>query len=229
MSHNSTVTLPQEISVEEAARILGISSRSVTNYLTSRQLDGVKVGKKWFVKSSSVLAIRPPGTPLHEIKLPLLEEPRSKPQVEKQPEKRWRPLKEKPPQRELQKLSSFLRIHSAYLFILGIAGELENKTLFDFVKGELESVAGDIGAGYYSFGPMKLRLYTRARLKMGRLVSIVLLNNELMGPQFSTLCMDAANAIAALCKRIEKPRATPPKKREILTHDPAQSIQPTAN
>ncbi len=53
MSHNSTVTLPQEVSVEEADRILGISSRSVTNYLTSRQLDGVKVGKKWFVKSAS--------------------------------------------------------------------------------------------------------------------------------------------------------------------------------
>ena len=229
MSHKSTVMLPEEISVEEAAKILGISSRSVTNYLSSRQLEGVKVGKKWFVKSTSVLAIRPQGMPLHEIKLPALEEPRSKHQVEKQPGKKWEPLKEKTSQRGLQKLSAFIRLHNAYLFFLQIAQEIENPAICTFIKTELESVTGDVGAGYYSFGPMKLKLYTRARIKMGRLVSIVLLNNESMGPQFSTLCMDSANAIAALCKRIEKPRLIPVKKKETLTNDPASPIQPTAN
>lgn len=45
---------PVQVSVTEAARMLGISSRSVLNYIKGREIAAIKVGKKWHVERASV-------------------------------------------------------------------------------------------------------------------------------------------------------------------------------
>jgi excisionase family DNA binding protein len=43
-----------DITVTEASEILGVTTRSVINYVKSREIEGVKVGKSWFLKIASV-------------------------------------------------------------------------------------------------------------------------------------------------------------------------------
>lgn len=43
-----------DITVAEASEILGVTARSVINYVKSREIEGVKVGKSWFLKIASV-------------------------------------------------------------------------------------------------------------------------------------------------------------------------------
>ena len=45
---------PIEVSVEQAASILGTTSRTVLNYIGSKQIKATKVGKSWFVDSASL-------------------------------------------------------------------------------------------------------------------------------------------------------------------------------
>jgi len=45
---------PAQVSVNEAAGMLGISSRSVLNYIKAREIEAVKIGKQWHVELASV-------------------------------------------------------------------------------------------------------------------------------------------------------------------------------
>lgn len=47
-------TKKKELSVEAVALQLGVSERSIVNYLKTRRIEGIKVGKKWFIDSASV-------------------------------------------------------------------------------------------------------------------------------------------------------------------------------
>lgn len=207
--------LEAEISVEEAARLLGLTGRSVINYLKSRQLEGRKVGKRWFVKTSSVLALRPPNTPLADVKLPPLEDPRSRAQAEREGAK-WRLQRELPATRGLLKLAAYGRVREAYRLFKAVAGEIEDERFREFIRGEWETISDDIGAGFYNFGPTKTKLYGRARIRAGRLVSRLILEGAPVGLQLAS--MDAAESIAALCRKLGRAAGEgwkkPPKAKE---------------
>ena len=47
-----------EISATVAAQILGVSERTVLNFIRQKQLRAVKVGKSWFVQKDSVEAFK---------------------------------------------------------------------------------------------------------------------------------------------------------------------------
>lgn len=42
------------MSVLEASELLRVTPRSVINYVKSKEIEGVKVGKSWFLKRASV-------------------------------------------------------------------------------------------------------------------------------------------------------------------------------
>lgn len=43
-----------EFTVSEAAEKLGVSARSIINYIKHKEIDAVKVGKSWFIKGPSL-------------------------------------------------------------------------------------------------------------------------------------------------------------------------------
>lgn len=44
----------REVSVQEAADHLGVTTRSILNYIREKEIEAIKVGKTWFIKSPSL-------------------------------------------------------------------------------------------------------------------------------------------------------------------------------
>jgi excisionase family DNA binding protein len=44
----------REITVEKAAEMLSVTPRSVINYIKSKDIEAVKVGKNWFIAKASI-------------------------------------------------------------------------------------------------------------------------------------------------------------------------------
>ena len=43
-----------DITVTQASELIGVSPRSIINYVKSKEIEGIKVGKSWFLKRASV-------------------------------------------------------------------------------------------------------------------------------------------------------------------------------
>jgi excisionase family DNA binding protein len=46
--------IKSEVSVQEAADHLGVTTRSVLNYINQKEIEAIKVGKTWFIKAPSL-------------------------------------------------------------------------------------------------------------------------------------------------------------------------------
>jgi len=57
----------REASVQEAANHLGVTSRSILNYIREKEIEAIKVGKTWFSKLESQGTSAPPQAPLRRI------------------------------------------------------------------------------------------------------------------------------------------------------------------
>lgn len=73
---------------------------------------------------------------------------------------------------------------------------------YRFFSQELLTIGDEIGAGYYSFGVVKRKLYGRARVRAGRIVSRAVLLNMPQG-FFLSLC-NIVEAIVFLCRKLER-------------------------
>jgi len=194
--------LPPEVDVETAAKYLGITARTVINYLNSRQIKGEKVGKKWFIKSESLLLIRPVQTELNQFELPALENDTSKTQFEnknKNSKKSWQ--FKKMPSRSPKNLNCFLRLQECYVLLKNIEADISTDD-FIFFSAELLAIADDLAAGYYGFGFTKQKIYSRARFRSGRVVGRAIMKAMPDG-FFVSLC-GVVEAISYLCRKIDK-------------------------
>ena len=210
----SAENFPEEVSVEFASKYLGVSQRTIVNYLKAKQLDGTKVSKKWFIKKSGLLKIRPLGASLFDAQIPDEENPLSQHQQEMRSRgdkdlKKWE-LK-KLPRRTPNSLISFTRAKEA-IYILGvIQAELKNEDR-EFYKKELEYITDDIASGFYSFGIVKNKLYVRARMRAGRIVGRSMINEMPKGFQVSLIYL--VEAIGQLIRKIELVKKQAVKKDE---------------
>lgn len=48
----------RETTVDEAALELGVTTRSILNYIKLREIDALKVGKSWFINKASLDAFK---------------------------------------------------------------------------------------------------------------------------------------------------------------------------
>lgn len=196
-------SLPIEVSVDFAAKYLGTTERTIINYLKARQLIGQKVGKKWFISRESLIVMRPIGRSLIEAQLPPIENPRSARQESRKAKegdrKAWELVKS--PKRNPMRLNAFSHLKDAYEIIERDREELAENN-HEFFRVSLLEIGDDLGAGFYSFGPMKRKLYGRARIRAGRLVARAVL---LCAPPgvFMVLCQ-LVEAIAFLCRSLER-------------------------
>lgn len=192
-----------EVSIMVASRWLGVTERTLLSYLKSKQIQAVKVGEDWFIKSESVITIRPLGTSLQDVVLPELENPLSQKQQESRNRKKsgnstWQ-LK-KTARRSPERLNCFVRLQDAWDLFNIIKPELPTNSI-DLFEKEMLLIGDELSAGYYSFGGVKRKLYARARLRAGRLISRCLL---LEGPQgfYMSLC-HVVEAISFLCRKMD--------------------------
>jgi hypothetical protein len=195
--------LPVEVDVKFAARHLGTTPRTVINYLKSRQLEGEKVGKEWHIRTESLFRLRPRMASLKEVVLPAVENPKSKSQFEKEKRKagsgaNWSLTKAK---RHPMKLRSFAHLKEAVDLLNRDRTELSDQDA-EFLQNALEEIGDDLGAGYYSFGPMKRKLYLRARIRAGRVVSRSILYESPQG-MIMAFCQ-LADSISFLCRNLDR-------------------------
>lgn len=194
--------MPVEVDVDFASQYLGVTSRMVTNYLKADQLKGVKVGAKWFIDSESLQSFRAQKQPLRQVKLPALENPLSYAQQNKLKDrslsKQWK-LK-KNIKCHPGRLRSYTLLVECVDLLFKIKSEIKPSE-FDFFWEELILWGDDLSAGYYSFGQVKRKLYSRARVRMGRLISRAQLYQA---PQGFTLSLCAiVDSISHLCRRLD--------------------------
>ncbi|MFP5518917.1 MAG: hypothetical protein ACLGGX_03380 [Bdellovibrionia bacterium] len=194
----------QEVSFEVAVQWLGITPKALSDYLKAKQIQGVKVGEEWFIQTASLLAVRPLGVLLNDFVLPEVENPLSRHQQEKinqknGSDKRW-DLK-KNSKRSPTKLNCFVRLQEAWDLLQRIKESIFEED-YRFFSQELLTIGDEIGAGYYSFGVVKRKLYGRARVRAGRIVSRAVLLNMPQG-FFLSLC-NVVEAIVFLCRKLER-------------------------
>lgn len=201
---------PPEVGVAFAAKYLGTTERTILNYLKSRQLEGQKVGKPWFIKTTSLFKMRPPGTTLRQAVLPPIENPKNLNQEKRESRKNVRTKNWdliKGPKRNPLRLNAFARLKESADLVTSIEELVPGER--DFFETAVQEVGDDLGAGYYSFGPIKKKLYSRARLRSGRLVSRSILLNTPAGLVMS-FCQ-LAEAVSYLCRSLD--RRSPPTKQ----------------
>jgi excisionase family DNA binding protein len=181
-----------EISATAAAQILGVSERSVLNFIRQKQLRAVKVGKSWFVEKASVEDLQiqrsnymtlEPQTHESQTKEPLLA---VKP-ISSEPQKPRAKGYESPQESGLSRGGvQGLNVYRLAVEIFSKEGwgSMASSEAFwggiismDVFKQRLASlqllVLESLGAGYHSFGAGKVMQYGKARSAAGSLLALI--------------------------------------------------------
>jgi excisionase family DNA binding protein len=186
-----------DISVVDAAEKLGVSSRSVLNYIKDKEISAVKVGKSWYINKASLDSfIKRYKFDVSEIKSPINK---YKDDIEK-----------KYSVKELRLFKKIKELAPPNCFNELSLNEDVRIKINDLHLSAIEL----IGAGYYSFGAAnKMHLYEKSREKMAGIIAIlygvktqedkiqILLNSieEELLPVYSSL-------IKRMDKKIERPK-----------------------
>ena len=102
----------------------------------------------------------------------------------------------------LGKLTAFARLKEAHALYKLVEHEITEEPLRQFIGSEITAIADELGGGYFHYGPTKLRLYSRARSRAGRLVARTMLGDSPDGLTWALVQM--AESVAALCRRMTR-------------------------
>ena len=142
---SSKKPLALELSPQQAAEVLGVHPRTIRNMIANKQLEAIKVNRKWYIKSQSVARVR-------EVDSKIVEPKHKK--YEKGP----------------KNLAAFrLCLHAFDSFDLSLNGEEIDMR----IKARQLDVIENLGSGYYSYGGEKLRYYRRARASLGAIIGLL--------------------------------------------------------
>jgi excisionase family DNA binding protein len=195
-----------EVTVQAASDFLGVTQRTVINYIRSKEIEAVKVGKSWFIKKPSLDAfslrygIR--ATPQQD---PKQDEPAANPPAKEAGEK----TEGAPSSHSVTNLRLFT-IAADVLKTLtpeALPGESSFKEKVDQLR--LQALE-NLGAGYYSFDPMsKASLYRRSRERVGGLLALLYFASKDQAegqPLIEKIESELMPAYSALIRRMEKKR-----------------------
>lgn len=169
----------KQLSVEEAAYALGVTPRSVINYIRSRDIEANKVGKSWHISKPSLDAFKQRfgfvegHVPVLPPDLPTEPKPTESTHTASEAKKEGeREKREIYPVHGLKLFQiakeTLLRIDASSLF-----PENRPDLLKKFMTLKTEALE-NLGAGFYSFGNRsKAILYNRSREKIGGMLSLV--------------------------------------------------------
>lgn len=184
----------REVSVQEAADHLGVTTRSILNYIREKEIEAVKVGKTWFIKSPSLDAF----ISRYGYKIATEEATESKPE----PIASFTTQAKRKPTQSLSTLRLFEILKSS---LLETKLEKENQTylLDHFNNLKLEAIEF-LGAGFYAYEfQHKKSYYNLSRQKISGLLSL-LHSFDPANVRIKILEEDLLPAYSSLIKRLEK-------------------------
>lgn len=203
-----------EILVEDAAHELGVSARTITNYIKSKEIEAIKVGKSWFINKASFDAFkqRHGFTSKAATKSITNSLGESKTSDEAATHSEHEALSDEKQKREIYP------VHGLRLFQIAketlkadLAQDLFSKERDDlqqkFSSLQLEALEF-LGAGFYAFGnKSKAILYSRAREKVGGMLAIFYFyqdQNSETPQKILKIEEDLMPAFSSLIRRMER-------------------------
>lgn len=202
-----------ELNPQDAASRIGVSPRTIINFIVQKRFEAVKVGREWFIDEASFISFcQRYGYVYNEDILSTAADDKSekliKPPVialEKETTANKdvaRTFKGLESLRSYQLLCEALHSIMQHLETLRVK-QIEARRCFDSVLKALE----DLGAGYYAFGyEDKSRHYRRARSYLGAALALKPFLMELSNPIknfFEFLESRVIPSITALLRKIE--------------------------
>jgi len=201
---------PNELTVEEAAGMLGVTPRSVINYIRAKEFEAIKVGKTWFINHPSFDVFKqrygfkaePPQTVAEVSEVMEKNVPVSgnfSKDIKTGPSRKIYPVHSLRLFQLAKDILRGLEINK----ISGTHPRLEGK-LYTLKLEALEF----LGAGFYAYEPInKKALYNRSREKVGGILSIIYFYSEDKGSLplgITKIEEELLPAYSALIRRIEK-------------------------
>lgn len=207
----------RETTVDEAAIELGVTARSVLNYIKTKEIEALKVGKSWFINKASLDAFKQKHgfSSKNELSPELSEKDVVSENFPKDTEISEKAQKLKGPKREKR---AIYPVHSLRLFQIAheTLNELDVKSLLPqdrpdlhkkFLTLKMEALEF-LGAGFYAFGSRnKAILYSRSREKVGGMLSLAYFyQNEKNknAPKILKIEEELMPAFSSLIRKIEK-------------------------
>ena len=185
-----------EISVEEAAEHLQVSSRMIRTYLQEKKIQGIKVGRQWFIDLASLEAFgKKSGFEVPEEKAAPREglaEPASD-----------RPTRSSERSR-LTHLACYRLCLEAFQMPLWKAAE---EPLGPRLRALRSDIVEALGAGYYSFGRAKIEWYSQARGLLGAGLGLLYSEEDYFktyGPEITFIETKLMPAFSALLRKLER-------------------------
>ena len=152
----------KELSVSEAAEILGKTERTIRLYVTDKTLKARKVGKKWYLDRKSVEALRQSRGHLGSVE-EVIPETKSAGSGNSGP----------------NRLACFRLAREAFAMPLWTRADdsLIRDELLKIRTGAIKA----LGAGFYSYGQRKLDCYAEARAHIGSALGLFYSEADLLG------------------------------------------------
>ncbi len=181
-----------ELTVKEIAQSLGISTRSVLNYIKTKELKAIKVGKSWYIKRPSFDAF------VKRYDFTIIRSPQTMGHISSEKNIRT-------PSYPLEKL----RLYQICLEAFKMSNWQKLKK--DSLSSRLAELRLDtlqyLGAGFYAYNAKEKRyLYAYARQKVGAIVALLYSTEQLKRQwqeELEFIETELLSALSALIRKME--------------------------
>jgi excisionase family DNA binding protein len=201
-----------EVSVDTAAKSLGVSERMVLNYIKARQIKALRVGKRWFVDLASLEAFRQ-ASGLTEREPQAISETSEISEIsETLPKLPEATGSEHPPRprrassgKNLDGLACYRLCLEA--FRMPMWGEADKLRYGHRLRDLQGAILEQLGSGFYSYGAEKRAYYDRSRGLIGAALALVYSDPDARLRWASDVAFlegDVLPAFASLIKKIER-------------------------
>jgi len=195
-----------EMSVDQVSAILGVSERTILNYIKAQQIKATKVGKRWFVdrKSFEDFQKNKGNTfiPINNIMKPdRTETTQATPEetISKYTSGKGKGKDNK----NVKSLACYRLALNAFKMPMWQEDNPYSKYLVEFRT----QILGSLGAGYYAFGSVKRYHYDQARSTIGSALALMYSDDAvatLYEKDLSFLENDVLLAFTYLLKKLEQ-------------------------
>lgn len=194
----------QEVTVQEASELLGVTTRSVLNYIKSKEIEAIKVGKSWYIKRPSLDSFSNRFGFSH----------RQKEQAQNNPNPTIDVRKDRSDYAQEEKSKKFsVKNLRAFKLTKEILGKSEVKEMIKEtglerkIEDHFHSALSHLGSGYYAFHLKdKIKLYERSRIELGAALALIYFSEdekELNKKVLETLEDELLPAYSGLIKRLD--------------------------
>jgi excisionase family DNA binding protein len=203
----------QEIGVDEASILLGVSERTMLNYIKLKQIKAVKVGKRWFIDRIScekfgkgktkVVILTEKNTKEKENEIPQTS-PSAKETTEHSPTS-YSSLGNKQERKTIKSLACYRLALTAFKMPMW---QISNSNPYSTQLTQFRyKILEHLGAGYCSFGAAKRHHYDQSRGVIGSVLAIIYSDEKLatlFEKDLSFLENELLLAFTSLIRKIEK-------------------------